>query len=313
MELSEHLKFRPDLIVENQHDKHGRPPDAAVSVHAEPGEDAESQMRKALGLLGEPSRHRTDSDRSELRFNGGLHRRRFVQDGDVPVTVLRRGEPGHDPAPHRAPAASVPPMTSRLQRTEAALAAETSAREKAERHLSETQMIVRDLQTKIGHAELARTEAVETLKRERDAAVQQRADAEAQKLRLSELEEQVKAAEESSARYQDLLAEERQARKAAEKALKSAEAARDAAEELVRSLSASAPEPLPEQEQPAKRVAESPRAEVPKSEPARRGRPVAEPEVAAATSRRARRQLETLAEPEPVKWWLNTGPGSKRR
>ena len=57
---------------------------------------------------------------------------------------------------HRGVAAPSAPTTSRLQRTEAALAAETIAREKAERSLSETQSVVRDLQTKIGHAELAK-------------------------------------------------------------------------------------------------------------------------------------------------------------
>jgi hypothetical protein len=316
MELSEHPKFRLDLPGENHHDKPPRLADSAAIGHAEPIDEAESQMRKALGLLGEPNRHRQDADRSESRFNGGLHRRRFVQDGDVPVTVLRRGEPGHDTVPHRTVAPSVPPTTSRLQRTEAALAAETSAREKAERQLSDTQMIVRDLQTKIGHAELAKTEAVEALRRERESAVQLRADAEAQKIRLTELEEQVRAAEDASARYQEHLAEERQARKTAEKALRTAEAAREAAEQMVRTLSEETLEPLTEHHHPAsaaKAAAEPYRHDSLKAEPPKRGRAVAEIGVAATTARRGRRPVETVAEPEPVKWWLNTGPGIKRR
>ncbi len=102
------------------------------------------------------------------RFNGGLHRRRFVQDGDVPVTVLRR-EPGHEAPVHRAVATPVAaPSSSRLQRTEAALAAETARREKAERALADLQAVLRDLQTKIGHAELTKTEAMAALKAERE-------------------------------------------------------------------------------------------------------------------------------------------------
>ena len=123
-------------------------------------------MRRALGLLGDAPRHRADADRPEQTgrtgggFNGGLHRRRFVQDGDIPVTVLRR-DPGLDaPANRIAPPVSVP-SSSRLQRTEAALAAETAARDKAERALNEAYGVVKDLQTKIGHAELAKNEALE--------------------------------------------------------------------------------------------------------------------------------------------------------
>src|ERR1700722_2400854 len=98
MELSENLKLRPDsLSGENHPDRLSRtsdsgPPNALAPNDSGPVDEAESQMRKALGLLGESSRHRSDGDRMDQparmgdRFNGGLHRRRFVQDGDVPVT-----------------------------------------------------------------------------------------------------------------------------------------------------------------------------------------------------------------------------------
>jgi hypothetical protein len=224
------------------------------------------------------------------RFNGGLHRRRFVQDGDIPVTVLRR-EPAHEAPVHRGAAPAALPTSSRLQRTEAALAAETAAREKAERALLEVQAHARDLQTKIGHAELARTEATETLRREQESVSKIQADTLALQEQLEEALARIDAAEQTARDCQDQLAEERHARKVAEKALRAAEAARDAAQQLVRTLSEEPPAP--------QRV-----------EPERR--PRSEPEVAAVVRRQRAPELPA-EEPEPVKWWLNTKPASKRR
>jgi hypothetical protein len=298
-ELSENLKLRLDYASgEAQQDKPARAaPDQSPSADAAPGDDAESQMRKALGLLGDGPRHRPDQqERSEQpnrmaeRFGGsGLHRRRFVQDGDIPVTVLRR-EPAHEAPAQRGPAANMAPTSSRLQRTEAALAAETAAREKAERALQESQAVARDLQTKIGHADLARNEAVETLRREREAVAQMRAESQMWGAQLQEARAQIVAAEEAAVICQEQLDEERLARKAAEKALRAAEAAREAAEQLIRSLSEEAPSP-----QPTRRVRQ-------------------EPEVAAAVRRQRAPDIAAVEpEPEPVKWWLNTKPASKRR
>jgi hypothetical protein len=45
-------------------------------------------------------------------------------------------------------------------------------------------------------------------------------------------------------------------------------------------------------------------------QPPRRRRPTAEPEVAAASTRRQRPVEVVEQEPEPVKWWLTTKPGS---
>jgi hypothetical protein len=306
MELSENLKLRLDQPSgENPQDRLGRSVGTASPGDAGPGDEAESQMRRALGLLGESSRNRPDQERMEQpsrglgdRFNGGLHRRRFVQDGDVPVTVLRR-DPGYEQPTHRGTPATAAPTSSRLQRTEAALTTETAARERAERSLAETQTIVRDLQTKIGHAELAKTEAVEALRQERESMIPLRADVDAWKERFQDAHEQIQKAEQTARSCQEQLADERQARRAAEKALHVAESARDAAEQLVRTLS----------EEPA----QPKRAELP-----RRGRPPqVEPEVVEADARRRRTAIavtpEPQAEPEPVKWWLNTKPTGKRR
>jgi hypothetical protein len=299
VELSDNLKLHLDNVSgESQQDRLARAADPGTPGDGGPIDAAESQMRKALGLLGESTRARPEGDRSESpgrmadRFSGGLHRRRFVQDGDIPVTVLRRDQP-HEAPPHRGVVAPAAPSTSRLQRTEAALAAETAARERAERALHETQSVVRDLQTKIGHAELARNEAVEALRHERESMSQIRAELHACEERLREALEQGRQAERSAQASEEHLTEERHLRKAAEKALRGAETARDAAEQLVRTLSE---EPaLPRRAEPRVRIP----AEVPEViAPPRRGRP----------------PIEVMtAEPEPVKWWLNTRPASKRR
>jgi hypothetical protein len=308
--LSENLKLRLDSPAgETQPDRVSRPSEpGSVNIagpnESSPNDEAESQMRKALGLLGESSRHRPDSDRMEQparlsdRFNGGLHRRRFVQDGDIPVTVLRR-DPGHEAPAHRGVVAPDAPTSSRLQRTEAALAAETAAREKAERSLVETHSVVRDLQTKIGHAELAKNEAIDALRREREAVAQLRGEYDALDERLLEALDQARGAERASQACQEQLTDERHARKAAEKALRIAESARETAEQLVRTLSEEMPAP------------------VHAAKPLGRPRIIAEPEPVIVPVRRGRPPLGAAAEAEqePVKWWLNTNtkPGGKKR
>jgi hypothetical protein len=298
MELSENLKLRLEsLIGENQAERSARIPDSVPGSDTGPSDEAESQMRKALGLLGEGQRHRPDPERADQphragdRFNGGLHRRRFVQDGDIPVTVLRRDQ-SHDLPAHRGAPSAAPPTSSRLQRTEAALAAETAAREKAERSLADVQALAHDLQTKIGHAELAKDEAVEALRREREVTAQLRAEEHKWQGQLDDAVAQSHAAEQTVSSWQDQLADERHARKSTEKTLRIAEAARDEAERLVRALS---------EETPAPRRVETPRY------------PHVEPEIVAAASRRPRAMEVPPTEPEPVKWWLNAKQGAKRR
>jgi hypothetical protein len=241
---------------------------------APPMDDAEQQMRRALGLYGDAPRPRPDNERSEPAqrtgggFMQGVHRRRFVQDGEVPVTVVRRDTPD---AAHPG-SGQAAPTSSRLQRVEAALAAETAARERAERALHEAQAAVQALQTKIGHNDLAKSEAVAASKRHLDELVALKQEMAAGSERLLEAETRASDIEEDMRAMRAELAEERRARKLAERLLRESteEAAPVAAYEV-----AVAPQPR----EPVERV------------PARRGRPPtvhAEPEV----------------EPEPVKWWL---------
>ncbi len=318
--LSENLKPRVDALagLGPRPASHNASPSGSPSgaVPAAPSlenaeglpaiDEAESAMRKALGLLGDQPRHRQDTERSDgpLRMqdrlgSGGLHRRRFVQDGDVPVTILRR-DAGPETQTHRAaPAAAAAPTSSRLQRTEAALAGESAARALAERALAEAQVSVRDLRTKIGHADLAKNEAVDALRRERELTASLRQELEAIKSELEHVQSHTTAAERAASVHEDLIAEERHARKALEKALRTSEAARETAEQLVRALSAQADAevvPLPF----ARAHAPEPMlVPVPK----KRGRP---PNV--------KQPVLPELEPEPVKWWLTpTKAPAKRR
>jgi hypothetical protein len=297
MVLSDHLKLRPHHVVgDTQPDSPANNADAQDAARID---EAESQMRRALGLLGDAPRHRPEplpepSHRMAERFSGGQHRRRFVQDGDVPVTVLRR-DLGHEVPAQRVANPVTTPTSNRLQRLEASLAAETAAREKAERLLADAHAVVRDLQTKIGHAELARTEAVETLRRERDTTAQLRHDLASWPARLSEANGRYEVAEKALTELREQLQEEQRARRAAEKAVKAAEADKANAEELThRHIPANAeqewtpPLPLPV----VKRLSESASLS-----PAIRRRRAAQPSV---------------AEQEPVKWWLNEKHAKRR-
>lgn len=97
------------------------------------------------------------SGRQRLFSSFDRPRRRFVQDGEVPVTVIHpRPRQGLDAlGPPRAGASPL----ERAEAAEAALGTERAAREQAERLLREAQATILDLRTKQGHAELARVEA----------------------------------------------------------------------------------------------------------------------------------------------------------
>jgi hypothetical protein len=244
------------------------PRDPLQSNQAAPMDDAEQQMRKALGLSGDAPRPRPEGERTEptnrlgAGFLQGAHRRRFVQDGEVPVTVVRRDVP--DAGHHGT--GQTPPTSSRLQRVEAALSAETSARESAEKQLHEARAALQALQTKIGHNDLAKEEAVAVSKRQAEEIVSVKEELAAANERLREIEAHTHDADTELEALRAELAEERRGRKLAERLL------REATEE--------APVDVPPVPAQIERI------------PARRGRPPA-----------VRAPVE-VEEGEPVKWWL---------
>ncbi len=110
----------------------------AVDPAADAVDETEARMRRALGLEGRARRASPFAGRVEEKgFGPGRARRRFVPEKEATAA----------PDGHLAEA----------------LATERAAREHAEQALRHAQETIRDLQTKLGHAELARDEAVATL------------------------------------------------------------------------------------------------------------------------------------------------------
>ncbi len=152
---------------------------------------AEVQMRRALGLRQDtPS---SDGHHPPPPMTNGVHpaRRRFVHDGEVPVTVVRRdhhheGESG----------------TNQLEAARQAIRTQAAAKERAERSLEDAQAAIRDLQTKLGHERLAKVEALEAIRRlEADKQTAQQtlqsvqAELVAERVACRRAEEKLKAAE----------------------------------------------------------------------------------------------------------------------
>ncbi len=133
--------------------------------------DAEARMRAALGLFGskpgqaaERATHHEAHGGTDRRPTGGgsgpgARRHRFVQDGEVPVSVVRG---------RLSQAAR--PSVSESDRQAEELAHERQLRAEAERKLTERETQLRSLQTRIGHAELERDNAVAEAREWRDKA-----------------------------------------------------------------------------------------------------------------------------------------------
>ena len=132
----------------------------------------EAQMRHALGLRSDAPIRPASDQPATLTIGSQPQRRRFVRDGEVPVTVV-----------HRDYQAGGSPGNNQLDVARQAIRSEAAARELAERSLNEAHITIRDLQTKVAHERLAKDEAQEIVRRletEARAAVQALQDAEAE-------------------------------------------------------------------------------------------------------------------------------------
>lgn len=141
--------------------------------------ETEERMRRALGLSNDaPSQgHRAHAEPPR-------HKRRFVTDGEVPVTVLpASGANGRRHA------------TEDHERFEA----ERHAREAAERASSEAQSTIRDLRTRLAHAEIALKEAQDALAAERQRAVETSSELQQVREKLSDYEARAAAQETTQA------------------------------------------------------------------------------------------------------------------
>lgn len=121
--------------------------------------DLEHRMRRTLGVHAP---------------NQG-QRRRFAQDGDVPVVINNRRDAERDAG-------------------EAAMQAEREARQQAERLLTAAQAMIRDLQTKLAHAEMSLSETREAVHRS-DQRVKALEATRAEQKAVDEVAEQQKAKE----------------------------------------------------------------------------------------------------------------------
>ena len=257
-----------------------------------PVADVEAQMRRALGLYGggmrirnqdqspaEQAPSRAPMDRFGQQAGAqNFHRRRFVQDGEVQVQVVRRDTAAADPSA---------PQSSRLQRTEAQLHAEVAAREKAERALAEVQQQVSILKTQIGHADLSRNEASDALRRERENVANLRQKIEELQEELHSLRADVEAAHRARDILQDTLSDERNMRKRAERVQKEETERADRAEALTQRM---------------EWAKDAQVAETVSIEPRNRRAAAAHPPA----------QMP-VTEGEPVKWWLAPDPKAKAR
>jgi hypothetical protein len=162
----------------------------------EPNDSAEARMRLALGLgtrpasSGQPS---ATSGPAPASHDSGRQRRRFAQDGDVPVVMLHRGRDGDAGGENK------------LAVLTADLREERAARLKFERALDEANVLISSLKTKLKHAEMsleeklsqdgeARAQRDAALVMEREARQQAETRAAEAALALSILERKVEAA-----------------------------------------------------------------------------------------------------------------------
>ena len=130
-------------------------------------------MRHALGLDGQtqapsPADHASPQASSSDRLS--LHRppRRFVKDGEVQVTTVRRTHPTE------AAAGLGPSAHNQLESARQTIRSQAIAVERAERALNDAQIAIRDLRTKLAHERLARDEASQAIRRvetERESAL----------------------------------------------------------------------------------------------------------------------------------------------
>src|SRR3954469_18388610 len=119
-----------------------------------PSDDPEERMRRALGLRGPSSTSPDPSPHTSVPNGPQPNRRRFVRDGEVPVTVIRRDN-GQDEGAG----------SNQLDTVRQNLQDQTEARVRAERLLTQAQNTIRDLQTKLAHERLGKDELLQAVQR----------------------------------------------------------------------------------------------------------------------------------------------------
>ncbi len=119
----------------------------------------EAQMRRALGLRNTSQTQAIPTPAAPTASISHPQRRRFVRDGEVPVSVIRRDQGDAS-------------GTNALEAARQGLREQVAAREHAEHLLQEAQATIHDLQTKFAHERLARDEVVQRLDNEKQVLEQ---------------------------------------------------------------------------------------------------------------------------------------------
>lgn len=283
---------RAPTVADDTEEQTGRPGDGPVG-------EAELRVRRALDLMGNQP-VRSDPGAGTMKpFGQRPHPsgpltaprplRRFVQDGEVPVTVVR--------GRRDADAVTGQPVTNRLATAEAAAEAERHARERAEQAHQEALDTIRSLQTRQRHIELARDEALAALKE--GAAT------------LESLHEALRSHQDQLAAAQAAMVASERAVRAGVAALRTEQAARTAVEKTLQdALAARAPADRQRRTEPAhgrvaakparrKGATAAPKAKVgrpPKEKPVKATRKSRAPSVGKAT-RKISRKTPTAARP----------------
>jgi len=221
-------------------------------------------MRRALGLHNSSPTQDRPVPPPASPVASSPHRRRFVRDGEVPVSVIHRDQ--DDGA-----------NTNKLEATRQALREQIEAREQAEHLLQEAQATIRDLQTKLAHERLARDEAIQRV--------------------VSEMQ----VVEQALQRAQEELAVERDCRQKAQQERDDAIAGRQEAEERMQEMLATQDvlkaSPAPPRPTNDPQTTRRQRKSMPATEPSAGGDKVAQPR------RRGRPAKSDQSEAEIVEWW----------
>ena len=262
---------------------------------------AEAQMRHALGLDGQTQAPRAEeqpppSGPGPDRLT--LHRplRRFVKDGEVPVTLVRRTHPSE------AASSAAPAAANQLEAARQTIRSQAVATERAERALNEALATVRDLRTKLAHERMAKDEAFQTVRRleaERDAGATAM-----QALRMEVATERV-----GREKLEQELRKAQEARRVAEASVQRVPRPRGRPRKEVVAPAPTDPLAVPRKRgRPRKVVAVSTEPPAP---PRKRGRPrkvqVTEQTALDLPTANAPGRVgrpRKVQEPKPVKWWV---------
>ncbi len=192
------MQYRNTSLTERQQMPQGED-NSSESAQTDPGSlhDAERKMREALLGMGgrretaaprqhsdspRQTSHRQSGERASASGSG--HRHRFVQDGEVPVVMVTNTNAASSPT---GAARASETRASRQAPTAADLNAERGARERTERALQQAQAVIRDLETKLAHAEMARTDAQNAAKTAKEGLATLRAQSVNEVARLNGL------------------------------------------------------------------------------------------------------------------------------